>query len=100
MVVVDNDGGGIFSFLAQASTQPGDRFERFWGTPHGLDLAAVASAYGAEVVEVTSRASFDGFVAGAGKAGVRVGIVRSDRAANVAAHDAINEAVARSLSRQ
>jgi 2-succinyl-5-enolpyruvyl-6-hydroxy-3-cyclohexene-1-carboxylate synthase len=46
LVVVDNDGGGIFSFLPQASALSAEVFERLWATPHGTDLAAVASAYG------------------------------------------------------
>ena len=42
VVVVDNDGGGIFSFLPQAAALPKGQFERYWGTPHGADLAAIA----------------------------------------------------------
>ncbi|HMC40125.1 MAG TPA: 2-succinyl-5-enolpyruvyl-6-hydroxy-3-cyclohexene-1-carboxylic-acid synthase, partial [Acidimicrobiales bacterium] len=37
VVVVDNQGGGIFSFLPQAAGPP-ERFERYWGTPHDVDL--------------------------------------------------------------
>jgi 2-succinyl-5-enolpyruvyl-6-hydroxy-3-cyclohexene-1-carboxylate synthase len=43
-VVVDNDGGGIFSFLPQAGF-PGS-FERVFGTPHGRDLADLARFHG------------------------------------------------------
>ena len=43
IVVVDNNGGGIFSFLPQAAALPEGQFERYWGTPHGGDVAAIAA---------------------------------------------------------
>jgi 2-succinyl-5-enolpyruvyl-6-hydroxy-3-cyclohexene-1-carboxylate synthase len=43
VVVVNNDGGGIFSFLPAARHAA---FERYFGTPHGLTFAPVASMYG------------------------------------------------------
>jgi 2-succinyl-5-enolpyruvyl-6-hydroxy-3-cyclohexene-1-carboxylate synthase len=50
IVVVSNDGGGVFSFLPEAGY--GDLFERCFGTPHGLDLVRVAGACGADVRRV------------------------------------------------
>lgn len=100
VVVVDNDGGGIFSFLPQATRLPGDRFETLFGTPHGLDLVAVATAYG-----VAARSVTDGGV-GVGaavaeavaKGGVHVLVVPTDRVANVEAHRRIDAAVAAAVT--
>jgi 2-succinyl-5-enolpyruvyl-6-hydroxy-3-cyclohexene-1-carboxylate synthase len=97
-VVVDNDGGGIFSFLPQASL-PGAQFERLWGTPHGVDLGTLAAVHGIPAVAVTSAAGVapamrDALAAG----GVRLVHVRTDRAANVAVHDGLNAAVAAALA--
>jgi 2-succinyl-5-enolpyruvyl-6-hydroxy-3-cyclohexene-1-carboxylate synthase len=97
-VVVDNDGGGIFSFLPQAAL-PDAQFERLWGTPHGIDLAALAAVHG---VPTTPAASAGALVAAVDEArragGVRLVHVRTDRAANVAVHAELHAAVAAALS--
>ena len=54
--MIDNDGGGIFSFLPQAASLPGERFERLFGTPHGTDLVALARAHGLDATTVTTAA--------------------------------------------
>jgi 2-succinyl-5-enolpyruvyl-6-hydroxy-3-cyclohexene-1-carboxylate synthase len=56
IVVVNNDGGGIFSFLPQSrsSTVPNAVYERHWGTPHGLSIAAIAHSMGLSSRTVTS----------------------------------------------
>jgi 2-succinyl-5-enolpyruvyl-6-hydroxy-3-cyclohexene-1-carboxylate synthase len=79
VTVVDNDGGGIFSFLPQAGALDPARFEQLFGTPHGLDLGAIAAAFG-----VSDK--------------VTVVKPTTDREANVAAHDAIHTAVAQALT--
>jgi 2-succinyl-5-enolpyruvyl-6-hydroxy-3-cyclohexene-1-carboxylate synthase len=43
VVVVNNDGGAIFSLLEQGTARDG-AFERVFGTPHGVDLAAWCGA--------------------------------------------------------
>ena len=94
IVVVDNDGGGIFSFLPQAELVAPDRFETLFGTPHGLDLARLATAYGVPVTRVERLDELPPALEGRG---VRVVLVRTERAANVAVHREINDAVVAAL---
>jgi 2-succinyl-5-enolpyruvyl-6-hydroxy-3-cyclohexene-1-carboxylate synthase len=94
LVVIDNDGGGIFSFLPQAQL-PGALFEPLFGTPHGLDLTALAAAarVPARVVEKAADLvpALDAALAGGG---TQLVVARSDRAANLARHRDLAEAVA------
>ncbi len=97
IVVVDNGGGGIFSFLPQAS-QPRDRFERLWGTPQGMDVLTVARAYGAEAYEVADLAALSNYLSEGPTGKPRVLVVRSDRGANLAVHERLWAAVAHAVS--
>jgi 2-succinyl-5-enolpyruvyl-6-hydroxy-3-cyclohexene-1-carboxylate synthase len=100
VVVVDNDGGGIFNFLPQASTLPADRFELLFGTPHGVRPEALAAAHGIESVAVETAADLPVAVEEAGRAGgVRLVVARTDRAANVKLHDELHAAVADAVTR-
>ncbi|MFJ8245910.1 2-succinyl-5-enolpyruvyl-6-hydroxy-3-cyclohexene-1-carboxylic-acid synthase [Peribacillus asahii] len=56
IVLINNDGGGIFSFLPQANEK--EYFELLFGTPHGLDFAHAAALYGAKYNKVTSWEEF------------------------------------------
>jgi 2-succinyl-5-enolpyruvyl-6-hydroxy-3-cyclohexene-1-carboxylate synthase len=38
VVLVNNKGGGIFSFLPVAGAVGQEAFERLWGTPQNVDL--------------------------------------------------------------
>ncbi len=102
VVVVDNDGGGIFSFLDYSGAMPAERFERYWGTAHGLDLVALARAYGVEATRLGTRQELDRFLETAVRpepaAAARVGVVSSDRRRNVADHDQLVAAVDAALS--
>jgi 2-succinyl-5-enolpyruvyl-6-hydroxy-3-cyclohexene-1-carboxylate synthase len=96
-VVVDNDGGGIFSFLPQGQALPEPTFEQLFGTPHGLDLAAVARSFGAaaSVVDGDLAACVDDALAAGG---VHVLVVRTERSANRRLHARLNEAVAAAVT--
>ncbi|MBP7631663.1 MAG: 2-succinyl-5-enolpyruvyl-6-hydroxy-3-cyclohexene-1-carboxylic-acid synthase [Acidimicrobiales bacterium] len=97
VVVVDNDGGAIFSFLPPARELAPERFELLFGTPHGTDLPALARAHHLPVTEVAPGDGVGGFTRVLRQAvdggGVQVVVARTDRAANVAAHDALHRAV-------
>ncbi len=55
IIVLNNDGGGIFGYLDQAEL-PG--FERYWLTPTGLDLSRVAGLYDLAFHRVEKQTSF------------------------------------------
>jgi 2-succinyl-5-enolpyruvyl-6-hydroxy-3-cyclohexene-1-carboxylate synthase len=85
IVLLNNDGGGIFHFLAVSGED--DAFEEHVATPHGLDFAQVAAVYGLvherPETEDELRAALErGITAG----GVRVIEVRTHRAQNLALH--------------
>jgi 2-succinyl-5-enolpyruvyl-6-hydroxy-3-cyclohexene-1-carboxylate synthase len=90
-VVLDNGGGGIFSFLPQASTVEPGVFEQLFGTPPSSDLTAVATGFGLPVHDVSALSQLEPALAAATPALVRVRV--PGRAQNVALHDAINQAV-------
>jgi len=45
IVVIDNDGGGIFHFLPQQEALDGKEFEALLGTPRGVDVARAAALF-------------------------------------------------------
>jgi len=51
LLIVNNDGGGIFSTLPQHNAQG---FEKLFGTPHGLDPALIAASMGVRSKTITS----------------------------------------------
>jgi 2-succinyl-5-enolpyruvyl-6-hydroxy-3-cyclohexene-1-carboxylate synthase len=94
IVVVDNKGGGIFSFLPQSTTLDPQRFEQLFGTPHNVDIGQLVQAHGLSNVTVKTVAQLKGALA---QHGSRVIIVNTDRRQNVADHDAVYAAVAKAV---
>jgi len=94
IVVVNNDGGGIFSFLPQARL--GAEFEALFATPHRRDLSQLAGFHGCRYTRVDKPAELEAALAKRGP-GIHIAEVPTDRAANVAEHRALNAAVAAAL---
>jgi 2-succinyl-5-enolpyruvyl-6-hydroxy-3-cyclohexene-1-carboxylate synthase len=96
IVVLDNDGGGIFDFLPVA--REGADFEEHVATPHGLDFAHAAALYGCAFERAQDPETFRSALSGALEADVcTLIVVRSERAENVALHRRVWEEVAQSV---
>jgi 2-succinyl-5-enolpyruvyl-6-hydroxy-3-cyclohexene-1-carboxylate synthase len=90
IVVVDNDGGGIFSFLPQASRLPTERFEQLFGTPLGVDVVALAAGYGVPAETITSM---NDLAVQMKEPGPWVARISSDRQRNVEVHNLLQATV-------
>lgn len=96
IVVIDNDGGAIFEFLPQAHALERSRFEYLFGTPHGVDVEALARAHGLTVTRAIDRGALERAL---GRRGPSVVVLRTDRRENVAVHERVNAAVSAALDR-
>ena len=97
VVLVHNDGGGIFSFLPQAEHP--EHFELLFGTPHGLDFQPFVEGYGGRFVRLEDWRSFGMCVSDAlERGGLRVLEVRTERQRNVQLHRHVWGVVADALA--
>ena len=55
IVVLDNNGSGIFSQLEQGAAQYQEHYEKVFGTPHGKDLWVIAESLGIPAKQVTTK---------------------------------------------
>jgi len=101
LVVADNRGGGIFSFLPQAAQVESARFEQLFGTPRPHDLEVIAQAFGYESVSVSSleelHRAIDKGLAGEGLSVIVAKVPSRDD--NVRLHEAWNNEVATRVKR-
>jgi 2-succinyl-5-enolpyruvyl-6-hydroxy-3-cyclohexene-1-carboxylate synthase len=96
VVVVNNDGGGIFSLLEQGGPEHARVFERVFGTPHGVDLAALCAATRTPYALAEDVVALDDALVPA--AGLRVVEVRTDRRAAAELDRALHAAARRALA--
>nr|WP_258803034.1 2-succinyl-5-enolpyruvyl-6-hydroxy-3-cyclohexene-1-carboxylic-acid synthase [Pseudarthrobacter sp. NS4] len=97
IVVLNDSGGAIFGLLEHGAVEEGGRYgdavERLFGTPHSVDIAALAAAYGVGHSRVTTTA---GLVEALAQpvSGRSIVEVRTDRHGLRALHSRIKDAVA------
>jgi 2-succinyl-5-enolpyruvyl-6-hydroxy-3-cyclohexene-1-carboxylate synthase len=93
LIVLNNDGGGIFSSLEQAAF-PGP-FERVFGTPHGTRVRQLADAAALPYSLLDHADQVPAVLAGSG---LRLAEVRTDRAQGAKLRAAIAQACAAALA--
>jgi 2-succinyl-5-enolpyruvyl-6-hydroxy-3-cyclohexene-1-carboxylate synthase len=98
VVLLNNDGGGIFHFLAVSGQA--DAFEEHVATPHGLDFRLAAQLYGCAYEQPGSLQALRAAVLGSISRGQGTTIieVRTDRRENLALHRRVAEAVGTALA--
>ena len=97
LVVVNDDGGGIFTTLEQGAPERASDFERVFGTPTGTDLGALCQAHGIRHDRVASAAELTTAVAQP-PSGIRVVEAVVDRGTHRQAHADLRALAARALA--
>ncbi len=103
VVVADNRGGGIFSFLDVATSLDEGRFDALFGTSPSPDVAEVAAGFGWPVDDVERpeagafESALDRRLSGRGPSVIRVRL--PGRTENVDTHRLVNEAIVSAVDR-
>jgi 2-succinyl-5-enolpyruvyl-6-hydroxy-3-cyclohexene-1-carboxylate synthase len=99
IVLVNNDGGGIFSFLPQAAYP--EHFEQLFGTPIGLDFRLAVQMYGGHFQRVDTWEQFRKALSrGLDAGGLHVIEVPTERTSNVSMHRQLWQVVSKALANQ
>jgi 2-succinyl-5-enolpyruvyl-6-hydroxy-3-cyclohexene-1-carboxylate synthase len=96
IVVVNDDGGGIFTLLEPGEPERSADFERVFGTPLGVDLAALCAAHGVDYLLAGSAAQLSAAIAEQPR-GLRVVEVAVDRAGHRGEHARLRDLAAAAL---
>ncbi|MBF0550504.1 MAG: 2-succinyl-5-enolpyruvyl-6-hydroxy-3-cyclohexene-1-carboxylic-acid synthase [Deltaproteobacteria bacterium] len=97
IVLINNQGGGIFSFLPIA--QYDDVFEAFFATPHALAFKPAADLFGLDYYAPTTRDDFlNCFLAAHNKGTSAVIEIRTDRKENFALHQRLSREITAALA--
>ena len=91
VLLVNNDGGGIFHFLPRLPAQPS--FERYFALPHGTSFSAVAALTDARYRKVQSVPELRAELARGGEPGLTLLELAVERSSNFDAHRILNRAL-------
>jgi 2-succinyl-5-enolpyruvyl-6-hydroxy-3-cyclohexene-1-carboxylate synthase len=97
IVLINNDGGGIFEHLAIAGFNP--PFEEFFATPQTVDFRRLCAAHGVGYQRVRDWSHFTRLIARLPRQGIRVLEVRTDRKRDAALRKRIFAEAARAAER-
>lgn len=95
ILLVDNDGGGIFHHLPQASLVEPETFELLYGTPHGIDFSRIGAALGVPTASII--VGDDDLESAMSVPGPSLIVIRTDRNRDVEVHKELHEQIAGAL---
>lgn len=96
IVVIDNDGGGIFHFLPQEEALESDEFEALLGTPRGVDVGKAAALFDLPHRRLDSLTELPAAL----EAGTGLIEVKTDRHGNADAHRRLADVIQQAITRQ
>ncbi|TQR18042.1 2-succinyl-5-enolpyruvyl-6-hydroxy-3-cyclohexene-1-carboxylic-acid synthase [Psychrobacillus vulpis] len=95
IVVMNNDGGGIFSYLPQSAET--NYFEHLFGTPTGLEFSHIAAMYDAQYDAVHSKEEFQKVINQPKKNDIRIIEVVTNRQVNTETHRKLWTSISKEL---
>jgi 2-succinyl-5-enolpyruvyl-6-hydroxy-3-cyclohexene-1-carboxylate synthase len=99
IILLNNNGGGIFELLPIANFEP--PFEQFFGTPHGLDFAPIVTAYGCDYNQIQDWQHFQSAVLESlSTSGTQVLEIKSDRKRDKQLRQNLWQSIAKAVDQQ
>ncbi|OLP65826.1 2-succinyl-5-enolpyruvyl-6-hydroxy-3-cyclohexene-1-carboxylate synthase [Bacillus pumilus] len=99
VVLINNDGGGIFSFLPQASDEP--YYEKLFGTPTGLNFEYASKLYGGTYSKPTTKQELhDQYMAHINEPGLHLIEIETDRHSRVGKHRQMMDEILREVKKE
>ncbi len=98
IVVMNNDGGGIFSYLSQSTVE--EHYEELFGTPSGLQFADLAKMYNAQYAAVHTKEELSQVLDAPKKKPLRIIEVITNRPDNVQSHRKLWDSIGKELDKK